>query len=44
MENKSPYIRMRDVSRVYDALNIGIIITNGEGIITVSYTHLIPVF
>lgn len=33
MENKSPYIRMRDVSRVYDALNIGIIITNGEGII-----------
>lgn len=33
MGNRSPYIRMRDVSRVYDALNIGIIITNGEGII-----------
>lgn len=33
MGNKSPYIQMRDVSRVYDELNIGIIITNGEGII-----------
>ena len=33
MGSKSPYIRMRDVSRVYDELNIGIIITNGDGII-----------
>ncbi len=33
MSGKSPYIRMRDVSRVYDELNIGIIITNGQGII-----------
>ena len=33
MNGKSPYIRMRDVSRVYDELNIGIIITNGQGII-----------
>ena len=30
MEPKIPYIRMRDVSRIYDELNIGIIITNGE--------------
>jgi len=33
MSSKSPYIRMRDVSRVYDELNIGIIITNNEGVI-----------
>lgn len=33
MISEIPYIRMRDVSRVYDALNIGIIITNKDGII-----------
>ena len=27
MEPKIPYIRMRDVSRIYDELNIGIIIS-----------------
>ena len=33
MEYKSPHVRMRDVSRIYDALEIGIIITTGSGII-----------
>lgn len=33
MNSEIPFIRMRDVSRVYDALNIGIIITNKDGII-----------
>ncbi|MDO4268236.1 MAG: sigma 54-interacting transcriptional regulator [Eubacteriales bacterium] len=33
MKYKSPYIRMRDVSRVYDSLNIGIIITDDSGTI-----------
>lgn len=32
-QNKSPHIRMRDVSRVYDALEIGLIITTGDGTI-----------
>ena len=43
MEPKIPYIRMRDVSRIYDELNIGIIITNGDGIIIWGnryYSHL----
>lgn len=33
MAVKSPHIRMRDVSRVYDALELGIIITDGNGTI-----------
>ena len=33
MEYRSPHVRMRDVSRIYDALEIGIIITTGKGII-----------
>ena len=33
MTASSPHIRMRDVSRVYDALEIGIIIVDGEGTI-----------
>ena len=43
MEPKIPYIRMRDVSRIYDELNIGIIITNGDGMIIWGnryYSHL----
>lgn len=43
MHPKIPYIRMRDVSRIYDELNIGIIITNSEGIIIWGnryYSHL----
>lgn len=43
MDPKIPYIRMRDVSRIYDELNIGIIITNGDGIIIWGnryYSHL----
>ena len=33
MPVKIPHIRMRDVARIYDALEIGLIIVNGEGII-----------
>ena len=33
MEYKSPRVRMRDVSRIYDALEVGIIITTGSGTI-----------
>lgn len=43
MKTPIPYIRMRDVSRVYDELNIGIIITNADGIIIWGnryYSHL----
>ena len=31
MAARSPHIRMRDVSRVYDALELGIIIADGNG-------------
>ena len=33
MAARSPHIRMRDVSRVYDALELGIIIADGNGTI-----------
>ena len=33
MSVESPHIRMRDVARVYNALEVGVIITNGKGII-----------
>lgn len=40
---KSPHMKMRDVARVYDALEIGLIITNREGIVIWGnryYSHL----
>ena len=33
MEYRSPHIRMRDVARIYNALEVGIIITTGSGTI-----------
>ena len=30
---KSPHMKMRDVARVYDTLEVGLIITDGDGIV-----------